>query len=385
MMLSRLATKVSNEWELDFYSRMRGMTKKLWELLVTDAQGTFQHVEAVPSNCVNSRDVSLRARVQRLIDVALKSEEDPLLSHADEEHDLDRTQRAARRSRAAARATYQLYDWIDERQAICPAMPAPPLPATDRGRRLAQHRRLARPARPARRRLARLLQRAHADRIDAMAGYRPFRPEAPRMFSNAARQAAGAAARDQWQLLTLPYAGPRSRRRVRRHRLRATAPAPASDLLGAGIRSLATARPRHRATAPPRDRATARAACPRSSPTSPPRSITQENIGFRSLCPLPPRRTDAESIVHGVVIFSRRSAAIAAWLTGVDLAFVSGRLSGAAPRGWPRHAVPPSPGSRAQQEQVAQLFEEGKERTSGLHFLSVQRDPKPTSPMGSGC
>ena len=68
MMLSRQPTKVSNEWELDFYSRpVQGPDgKKLWELLVTDAQGTFQHVEAVPSNCVNSRE--LRARVQRLID-----------------------------------------------------------------------------------------------------------------------------------------------------------------------------------------------------------------------------------------------------------------------------------------------------------------------------
>ena len=63
MMLSRQPTKVSNEWELDFYSRpVQGPDgKKLWELLVTDAQGTFQHVEAVPSNCVNSRE--LRARV----------------------------------------------------------------------------------------------------------------------------------------------------------------------------------------------------------------------------------------------------------------------------------------------------------------------------------
>ena len=70
MMLSRQPTKVSNEWELDFYSRpVQGPDgKKLWELLVTDGDNSFRHVEAVPSNCVNSRE--LRSRVQRLIDEA---------------------------------------------------------------------------------------------------------------------------------------------------------------------------------------------------------------------------------------------------------------------------------------------------------------------------
>ena len=56
------------QWELDFYSRpVQGPDgKKLWELLVTDSSGTFRHIEVVPSNCVNSRE--LRSRVQRLID-----------------------------------------------------------------------------------------------------------------------------------------------------------------------------------------------------------------------------------------------------------------------------------------------------------------------------
>ena len=74
MMLSRQPTKVSNEWELDFYSRpVQGPDgKKLWELLVTDAQGTFQHVEAVPSNCVNSRE--LRSRVHSQLPSQLHGE-----------------------------------------------------------------------------------------------------------------------------------------------------------------------------------------------------------------------------------------------------------------------------------------------------------------------
>lgn len=58
------------DWELDFYSRpVQGADgKKLWELLVTDSAGSFRHVEAVPSNCVNSKE--LRLRVQRLLDDA---------------------------------------------------------------------------------------------------------------------------------------------------------------------------------------------------------------------------------------------------------------------------------------------------------------------------
>jgi hypothetical protein len=65
-----VAAEPSRIWELDFYSRpVQGADgKKLWELLITDGANSFRHVEAVPSNCVNSRE--LRSRVQRLIDEA---------------------------------------------------------------------------------------------------------------------------------------------------------------------------------------------------------------------------------------------------------------------------------------------------------------------------
>jgi len=65
-----MVAKPSEQWELDFYSRpVQGADgKKLWELLVTDSSGSFTHVEAVPSNCINSRE--LRKRVQMLIDEA---------------------------------------------------------------------------------------------------------------------------------------------------------------------------------------------------------------------------------------------------------------------------------------------------------------------------
>jgi RNA-binding protein Tab2/Atab2 len=40
--------------------------KKLWELLLCDASGNFKHVERIPSNMVNSREV--RKAVERVID-----------------------------------------------------------------------------------------------------------------------------------------------------------------------------------------------------------------------------------------------------------------------------------------------------------------------------
>ena len=150
MMLSRQPTKVSNEWELDFYSRpVQGPDgKKLWELLVTDAQGTFQHVEAVPSNCVNSRE--LRARVQRLIDdTPLKPKKIRFF----------RTQMKNMISIALnelpdvlalpSRATYQLYDWIDERQREVPPT-CPRRPPRHRPRAAARPPHDASPAPPAR-------------------------------------------------------------------------------------------------------------------------------------------------------------------------------------------------------------------------------------------
>ncbi|EOD39107.1 hypothetical protein EMIHUDRAFT_122105, partial [Emiliania huxleyi CCMP1516] len=48
--------------------------------------------------------------------------------------------------------------------------------------------------------------------------------------------------------------------------------------------------------------------------------ITDENVGFGSLCPLPAadRAPAEDAMVPGLVVFSRRAPAIAAWLTGAD-------------------------------------------------------------------
>jgi len=254
MMLSRQPTKVSNEWELDFYSRpVQGPDgKKLWELLVTDAQGTFQHVEAVPSNCVNSRE--LRARVQRLIDdTPLKPKKIRFF----------RTQMKNMISIALnelpdvlalpSRATYQLYDWIDERQREVP-LTCPRRPPRHRPRAAARPPHDASPAPPARPAAASPGSFSDALRTAGLPCHGGLPSTAAGgAHDQAARQAAGAAARREIRICDAAVRRVRSRRQVpQRPRLRATAPAPA--------RTGASARPRDRATARPRDRATARAA-----------------------------------------------------------------------------------------------------------------------------
>ena len=267
-------------WELDFYSRpVQGADgKKLWELLITDSTSSFRHVEAVPSNCVNSRE--LRSRVQRLIDDAerrpttirfFRTQMKNMISIAlSELPDV-----AAKPSRV----TYALYDWLEERERdVYPEMP----------------------------------------------GYRKPRPEpAPmKLPVKLPEQLRG----EQYAVATLPLA----------------------EFLPGG-------------------------------------SITEENIGFGSLCSLPPTEgLSPDTMVAGVVIFSRRSRAIAAWLTGLDLAFVSAALES--------REIYIEVGLDTQyllarmrtptQVLEAETFEESKGRVRGLHFLSVQNGPEAEQPDG---
>ena len=125
-------TAPCGQWELDFYSRpVQGADgKKLWELLVTDSSGSFRHIEVVPSNCVNSRE--LRSRVQRLID---SSEVKPTSVR------FFRVQMKNMISIALnelpgveckpSRVTYRLNEWLEEReQNVYPQARAKSLPYT---------------------------------------------------------------------------------------------------------------------------------------------------------------------------------------------------------------------------------------------------------------
>ena len=59
---------VSDEWELDCYSRpvIDGDGKKLWEVLITDKSGSFRYLQKLPGSMVNSRN--LRKTVEQVID-----------------------------------------------------------------------------------------------------------------------------------------------------------------------------------------------------------------------------------------------------------------------------------------------------------------------------
>jgi len=58
----------SEVWEMDFFSRPVIGTdgKKIWELIVVDEKETFEHIETVPNNLVNSKE--LKKRIKKLIE-----------------------------------------------------------------------------------------------------------------------------------------------------------------------------------------------------------------------------------------------------------------------------------------------------------------------------
>ena len=55
-------------WEMDFFSRpvVNSDGKKIWELIIVDDNHTFEHVEVIPNNLVNSKE--LKKRIKNLID-----------------------------------------------------------------------------------------------------------------------------------------------------------------------------------------------------------------------------------------------------------------------------------------------------------------------------
>lgn len=60
----------SPDWELDCYSRPVLVDgKKLWEVLITDASGSFRVCESLPSNRVNSREV------RRIVETTIEESE----------------------------------------------------------------------------------------------------------------------------------------------------------------------------------------------------------------------------------------------------------------------------------------------------------------------
>ncbi|KAJ1623463.1 hypothetical protein T492DRAFT_1054731 [Pavlovales sp. CCMP2436] len=131
------AVKPSPIWELDLYTRpvTNDQGKKLWELLVTDANGVMRHVEPLPSSLINSRE--LRKRIQALVDRAevrptqvrfFRTEMQAMIGVALSELPV---------LTVPTRRTYELRNWLENRyRDVYPTMPGykPELADAERAR-----------------------------------------------------------------------------------------------------------------------------------------------------------------------------------------------------------------------------------------------------------
>jgi hypothetical protein len=110
--------------------------------------------------------------------------------------------------------------------------------------------------------------------------------------------------------------------------------------------------------------------------------VNLENIKKGKLAPLnqlPPASEDPANPnwIHGITLFSKRADAVAAWMNGLEIAFLRADLIG-------RELIL-NTDIRSQfiivplndaQKREAQIFEKGKAKADGYHFISVQFTPE---------
>lgn len=118
--------KISNEWELDVYSRPVIGTdgKKLWELLICDSTGNLRHVSPIPSNMVNSREV--RKAIQGVIEEASEKSRPTMIRFFRNAmfNMIDIALRDVDVAVRPCRTTYAMYQWLEERERdVYPNMP----------------------------------------------------------------------------------------------------------------------------------------------------------------------------------------------------------------------------------------------------------------------
>ena len=95
--------------------------KKLWELIITDAAGTFEHVEAIPNSLVNSRE--LRRRVQAVIDAAPKKPSTIRFFRSQMFNMINIALSEISVLVSPSRKTYALYQVIRDRERVYKEMP----------------------------------------------------------------------------------------------------------------------------------------------------------------------------------------------------------------------------------------------------------------------
>lgn len=104
--------------------------------------------------------------------------------------------------------------------------------------------------------------------------------------------------------------------------------------------------------------------------------INDDNIGCGKIFSLPADIPD-DAMIQGMLLLSRRAGALAAWLSGLEVAYVRADLQR-------RDAVLETgidtrylmAKLRDDQRVEAQAFEQGKARMQGVHFVGVQEDPE---------
>lgn len=118
--------KVSNEWELDVYSRpvVGADGKKLWELLICDSTGNMRHVSPIPSNMVNSREV--RKTIEGVIEAAPGGSKPTVIRFFRNAmfNMIDIALKEVEVAVKPCRTTYAMYQWLEQRERdVYPNMP----------------------------------------------------------------------------------------------------------------------------------------------------------------------------------------------------------------------------------------------------------------------
>ncbi|CAM9105627.1 unnamed protein product [Pylaiella littoralis] len=110
--------QISNEWELDVYSRpvVGADGKKLWELLICDSTGNFRHVSPIPSNMVNSREV--RKTIEGVIEAAPGGSRPTVIRFFRNAmfNMIDIALKEVEVAVKPCRTTYAMYQWLEERE-----------------------------------------------------------------------------------------------------------------------------------------------------------------------------------------------------------------------------------------------------------------------------
>lgn len=110
--------KISNEWELDVYSRpvVGADGKKLWELLICDSTGNLRHVSPIPSNMVNSREV--RKTIEGVIEAAPGGSRPTVIRFFRNAmfNMIDIALKEVEVAVKPCRTTYAMYQWLEERE-----------------------------------------------------------------------------------------------------------------------------------------------------------------------------------------------------------------------------------------------------------------------------